>query len=103
MLHRLAPLSLLAALPLLSLACGPTERTYSVAVRNGTDRPITIGLAKEGGGPYEPIWAAPEELAMEPASAKPDPRAVGRSWGVTVLPGKRGEAGPVSGKFDSGA
>jgi hypothetical protein len=102
--HRPAGvLPLLTLLPLLSLACGPKERTYSVAVRNGTERPITIGLAKEGGGPYEPVWAAPEEMAMEPASRQPDPRVMGRSWGVTVPPGKRGEAGPVKGTFGSGA
>jgi hypothetical protein len=103
MLHRPAVFLPLAILPLLSLACGPKERTYSVVVRNATERPITIGLAKEGGGPYEAIWAAPEDIAMEPASRQPDPRAMGRSWGVTVPPGKRGEAGPVKGTFDSGA
>lgn len=77
--------------------CAQT-RTYRVAVRNDTPRPITVGFAKEEGGPFEQAWATPEEVAIE------SPRYSEREWdSVVVPPGKTGVAGPISGKFDSDA
>lgn len=99
--HRLAPLALLLA-PLLSLGCGPKEQQFAVAVKNGTDGPITVGLAKEGGGPYEYEWATPEQAAMERVTDVPDPKAP-RNWGLTVPPGRIADRGTVKGRFARGA
>lgn len=89
-------------LPLLVAAvvgCSDT-RSYQVAVRNETRDPITVGFTKEEGGPFEPHWATPEELAI----ATPDPNAPGRGWdSVVVPPGRTGAAGPIKGKFDGAA
>jgi hypothetical protein len=94
MMRRLIYLSALAAL---AAGCSQT-RTYEVAVRNETSHPLTVGFAKEEGGPFEPAWATPEEVAIgSPAYAE-------REWdSVVVPPGKTGVAGPLQGKFDSAA
>ena len=85
------------ALAVLLMGCAQT-RTYQVAVRNETARPITVGFAKEDGGPFEPAWATPEEVATE------SPSYAERNWdSVAVPPGKTGVAGPIQGKFDSTA
>ena len=77
--------------------CAQT-RTYQVAVRNETSQPITLGFAKEEGGPYEPQWATPEQVAIE------SPSYSDRSWdSVVVPPGRTGVAGPIEGKFDGSA
>jgi hypothetical protein len=72
--------------------------TFQVAVRNETSKPITVGFTKEGGGPFEPQWATPEQIAIQ----SPDhPEA---KWDcVEVPPGKTGVAGPITGNFDSHA
>jgi hypothetical protein len=90
-------ISLLSVLAAALVGCAET-RSYQVAVRNETPEEITVGFAKEGGGPYEPQWATPEEIAL--ASPADD----GRNWdSVVVPPGKTGVAGPVKGKFEGGA
>ena len=77
--------------------CAQT-RSYQVAVRNETPEPITVGFAKEEGGPYEAHWATPEEVAIG------SPAEFGRNWdSVVVPPGKTGVAGPIQGKFDGNA
>jgi hypothetical protein len=74
------------------------QRTYQVAVRNETPRPITVGFAKEEGGPFEPAWATPEEVAIS------TPSYAERNWdSVEVPPGRTGVAGPLAGKFDGSA
>ena len=74
------------------------ERTFQVAVRNETTQPITVGFAKEEGGPSEPAWATPEEIAIG------TPSYAERSWdSVQVPPGRTGVAGPIKGKFDGNA
>src|SRR5436190_10105188 len=76
--------------------CAQT-RSYQVAVRNETQGPITVGFAKEEGGPYEPQWATPEDIAIEHQGPE-------HGWdSVVVPPGKTGFAGPLQGKFDSTA
>jgi hypothetical protein len=85
------------AAAVLMAGCAQT-RSYQVAVRNETAAPITVGFAKEEGGPYEPQWATPEEVAMEHPG---DPE---HGWdSVVVPPGKTGAAGPLQGKFDTTA
>jgi hypothetical protein len=92
-----------ALIPLLSpmlliLAGGCAEtRTYSVAVRNESAAPITVGLAKVG-GPFERHWAAPEEAALD------RDRELETAWdSVVVAPGRTGYTGPVKGKFERNA
>lgn len=89
------PVSLLM---LLSLAGGCVQtRTYSVAVRNDSATPITVGLAKVG-RPYERHWASPEEAAMEA-----DSELEGAWDSIVIAPGRVETAGSVKGKFDADA
>lgn len=88
---------LLLALCSLSTGCAQT-RSYQVAVRNETAQPITVGFAKEEGGPLESHWATPEDVAIGAPSYSE------RNWpSVVVPPGRTGVAGPVTGRFDSTA
>ena len=73
------------------------KRTFQLAVRNETARPLTVGLTKANGS-YEPQWAAPEDAVI---TAKSDDE---RAWdSVVVPPGETRSAGPVSGDFSGGA
>lgn len=60
--------ALAALLPLLALV-GCTSYhtdTFNIDVRNDTDQPITLSLAKVGRDvPYEPNWGTPEDMAIE--------------------------------------
>jgi hypothetical protein len=92
MCRRIALIAL--ALSALLSGCAQT-RSYHVAVRNDTRDPITVGFAKEEGGPYEANWATPEQVAIG------SPTYVERNWtSVVVPPGRTGVAGPIQGKFD---
>ena len=74
------------------------KQSFQVAVRNETAEPITVGFAKEEGGPFEPAWATPEQVAIDA------PTYTERAWdSVVVPPGKTGVAGPLEGKFDGSA
>lgn len=74
------------------------KQSFQVAVRNETSEPITVGFAKEEGGPFEPAWATPEQVAIDA------PTYSERAWdSVVVPPGKTAAAGPLTGKFDSSA
>jgi hypothetical protein len=81
-------------LPFLFLAIGCAEtRSFQVAVRNDTARPLTVGLVKEG-GKYEPQWQSPEQAVMRTTGDDE------RGWdSVVVAPGAMGAAGPVKGDF----
>jgi hypothetical protein len=86
----------IVVLLLFAAGCAKTQG-YQVAVRNETPEPLTAGLVKEG-GPYEPHWALPEDIAVE------TPADDGRGWDSAVVkPGDTGSAGPVTGKFDDGS
>jgi hypothetical protein len=94
--RRIALFTLVAAAALLT-GCARTK-TFQVAVRNETTEPLTVGFAKEEGGPFEPNWATPEEVAID------SPSYSERNWdSVVVPPGRTGVAGPIQGKFDSAA
>ena len=81
---------------LLAVGCADT-RTYQIAVRNETTRPITVGVAKDG-GKYEPQWRTPEQAVVR-ASGEEE-----RAWdSVVVPPGETRSAGPVTGDFSGGA
>jgi hypothetical protein len=85
---------ILCLFPVLLLTVGCAEtRTFQVAVRNETSRPLTVGLAKEG-GKFEPQWQTPEQAAAH-TSADDE-----RGWdSVVVPPGETRSAGPVKGDF----
>jgi hypothetical protein len=87
----------LIALAGLLTGCAKTQ-SYQVAVRNETPRPITVGFAKEEGGPFETAWATPEDIAIN------SPSYAQQNWdSVQIPPGKTGVAGPLAGKFDGSA
>lgn len=82
---------LLCAL-LLAAGCSAPKRTYSVVVRNDTDRDLTVWLTKDG-PPREPEWKSPEDLAIE--SRRSDERISG----VVLAPGRTADSGQVIGTF----
>ena len=76
------------------LVVGCSEmRTFQVAIRNDTPRPLTVGLVKEG-GKHEPLWQSPEQAALRTSGNDE------RGWdSVVVQPGETRSAGPVKGDF----
>lgn len=77
------------------VGCGPETKQYKVALKNDTPQPLLIGLAKSD-GPFEELWASPEELAIS------DAQGAQRLWGRVVPPGKSASTPIVSGKFYPG-
>jgi hypothetical protein len=75
------------------IGCARTEK-FDVFVRNETGGPVTLVLTKDG-PPFEPLWAAPEDLAIE------SPRADEQHGYVVLPPGREADVS-VEGKFDSG-
>ena len=86
---------LFAALPLLALACGPTERQYTVDVHNHSDAPYTVLLTKDG-PPAEIGWASPEDMNEKLQTAPPKAMTY-----VEVPPGKSAR-NSRTGRFNSG-
>src|SRR5688500_6868335 len=94
-MRHVAPTTLAFALTFLA-GCAD-NRSYQVAVRNETPRPITVGLAKDG-GKFERQWATPEQAVLRTTSDDE------RGWdSVVVPPGDVRSAGPVKGNFAGGA
>ena len=82
----------IAVAMMLSLVVGcASTRTYEVRLKNNSSEPITVGLTKLG-GPFERVWASPEDAAINNA----DPSS--RRW-ATVPSGRVADAGPFKGKF----
>ena len=73
--------------------CARTEK-FDLTVRNSTTSPITLALTKDG-PPFEPLWASPEDLAIQ------SPGADEKHGYVVLPPGKEGDVS-VQGKFDNG-
>jgi hypothetical protein len=92
MLRRLGLGSLFTLLAVLT-GCARTE-SFDVTVRNGTKSPLTLALTKDG-PPFEPVWASPEDLAIQ------SPTADERHGYVVLPPGREGDVS-VQGKFDHG-
>ena len=86
---------LLAALPLVALACGPTERQYTLDVHNDSDTPYTVLLTKDG-PPAEVGWAAPEDLNDRLQTAPPKAMTF-----IEIPPGKTASNGRT-GRFNAG-
>jgi hypothetical protein len=80
----------------LALLCGcglDQRRVYDLSIDNRSPRDLTVGLVKNG-PPFEPAWAAPEDIAM----SDPDPASV--TWGYHVKPGSVGHLS-IEGNFAS--
>src|SRR5688500_3418732 len=72
------------ALALTAWGCNSTRTdTFDVDIRNATEQPVTLSLAKDG-PPYEPTWATPEDLAIE--SPKLREEWAGGPSGMGVVP-----------------
>lgn len=100
--HMVKPLSPFIFCVLFAVGCGPKEEKFAIEVHNATKGPLTIGLAKERGGPYEYLWATPEEAAMERVVPAQDPKAP-RNWGLPVAAGKTAFTGSIAGRFQGEA
>jgi hypothetical protein len=87
--------STLAALLFLVIGCAP-KATFELSVMNKTDRPITVGLVKDG-EPYERALAAPERLAIESGLDAMAP------WGHVIPPGRTLDSPPITGAFPQGS
>ena len=74
------------------LGCTQT-RTFLVAVKNATPRPITIGFVKSGPD-FDPDWASPEAWTEIPPSRRPI------EWGREIAPDGIVRA-RISGKLDA--
>jgi hypothetical protein len=96
MTFRPIPLIAISLFSFLLIGCGPATGHFQIAVRNETNRPLTIGLAKTG-GPYEELWASPEDIAIRHA------QGADRIWGPVVPPGKTATLPQVTGKFGRGS
>jgi hypothetical protein len=87
--------STLAALLFLAIGCAP-KATFELSVLNKTDRPITVGLVKEG-EPYERDLAPPERLAIESGLGSMQP------WGHVIPPGRVLDSPSITGAFPRGS
>jgi hypothetical protein len=86
---------LLTALGLLLSAMGCTTQSFELTVINHTDRPLTVGVVKDG-PPYEKELAGPELWAVNtPLQFLPP-------WGQVLPPGRTMDSGKISGSFPSG-
>jgi hypothetical protein len=92
--HRLL-LSFFASIGLITAAgCeSATKATFNVSLENAGKDPVTVWLTKTG-GPEEIDWLAPEALAHSRAAN------VDAVNGVVIPPGKTGDIGPLTGRFD---
>jgi hypothetical protein len=83
-----------AILLVMGVGCVTETRTYTLAVRNGLNSPVSICLTKTY-GPDEDVWISPEEL-VEP----PHPATDQKPPGAVLLPGQTATRGPFTGEFD---
>ena len=79
----------------LLVGCAP-KASFSVSVSNQTDRPITVGMVKEG-EPEEAAFATPEQMALA------SPIVADHPWGHVVPPGRTMDSPPVTGEFAQGS
>jgi hypothetical protein len=79
----------------LLVGCAP-KASFSVSVTNQTDRPITVGMVKEG-EPEEAAFATPEQMALA------SPIVADHPWGHVVPPGRTMDSPAVTGDFPQGS
>jgi hypothetical protein len=75
--------------------CASSKATFQVAVKNGTNDPLSVGLVKVGGR-VEPGWDGPEHIVIHA------PMYADRKWGALVEPGQSITLGPQTGRFVQG-
>lgn len=85
----------LSALLLLAGGCAAPKQTFQLELLNATNRPISIGLVKNG-PPVEEGWTSPSEIAINA------PQLTDRRWGMLIEPGQTAVIGPKTGRFPSG-
>ncbi|HEY7089038.1 MAG TPA: hypothetical protein VH518_13170 [Tepidisphaeraceae bacterium] len=91
-------IALMLMLPLIALAfgCAPVAtRTYSVTVKNESSTTVIVWLTKNG-GPLEPGWQSPEDLAIGQPERN-EPFAF-----QTTPPGRTAELQNITGHFEEG-
>ena len=79
---------------LLAIGCGSARTaSFSVTLHNASAQPVTAWITKTGARNAQ--WLAPEDLALsdKPSSIN----------GVIIPPGKTGELGPMTGRFEPDA
>ena len=84
-----------ALLLFISINCAP-KATFELSILNKTDRPVTVGMIKEG-EPYDRSLASPEQLAIETSLDALAP------WGHVIPPGQTLDSPPVTGSFPRGS
>lgn len=79
--------------------CNSTRtEQFDVTVHNQTPHPLTLSLAKDG-PPYEAVWAAPEDIAIESPKLREQWRQT--AGGMTGLPpGRTVDLKKLTGRFD---
>ena len=82
-----------AMLALIITGCDSTNKSYSVAVKNQSTRPVTLWLTKDG-PPAEEGWLTPEQIVKASRDLKYDL--------AFVPPGRTGITGTTSGQFPQG-
>jgi hypothetical protein len=87
--------STFTALLLFSIGCAP-KATFQLSITNQTDRPITIGIVKDG-TPYERDLASPEQWAIESGLDSMPP------WGHVIPSGRTLDSPPITGAFPRGS
>jgi hypothetical protein len=76
------------------VGCAP-KATFDMAITNQTNRPVTVGVVKDG-PPHEREWAGPEAWALEsPLESLPP-------WGQVIPPGRTMDSPPITGTFPRG-
>jgi hypothetical protein len=93
MLRGFGIVAVVLLLGAIDTGCSRTDK-FDLTVRNSTKSPLTLALTKDG-PPFEPVWASPEDLAIQ------SPGADEKHGYVVLPPGKEGDVS-VQGKFESG-
>ena len=86
------PWALLLACVAGLIGCGPATQSYTLAVENHSDEPMTVWLTKSG-PPAEPGWLSPEQIAIYGLDQNQ------KISGVVIPPHRVADVGPINGKF----
>jgi hypothetical protein len=83
----------LVLLTVFAVGCDSTTKSYSVAVKNQSTRPVTLWLTKDG-PPAEEGWLTPDQIVKSSRDLKYDL--------AFVPPGRTGIVDKTSGEFPHG-
>ena len=79
---------------LLAGGCSTKPYTFTIVVKNETQQPVVVGLAKDG-PPFEDNWATPEQIAALPQRPGEHP------WGIPLAPGKTADVKEERARLDA--